>query len=76
MEFSQHYENLTNLLETLGDHLRYFGDLSAIFDWSEELSNILIKSYKNILLLLEAAADAYGQSGMLFNIGICTPDPN
>lgn len=63
VEFSQHYENLTELLETLGGHLRIFGALSEIFDWSEELCNVLMKSYQDVLLVFEVAADAYGQSG-------------
>ncbi|KIJ24000.1 hypothetical protein M422DRAFT_275321 [Sphaerobolus stellatus SS14] len=62
-EYSHHYDNLTGLLESLEPQLNFLGQLSEIFDWSESLCKIIMKSYEDILSLFAAAAEAYAQSG-------------
>jgi hypothetical protein len=52
-------------LEDLGPQLEQLGALSEIFDWSPELSNIVMKFYRDILIVLETAVETYSQSGKI-----------
>lgn len=73
-EFSQHYDNLTNILQKLEPHLCNIGRLSEIFDWSESLCNVVTKSYQDIFNLLVVVAESYEQSGLkTLLIGVVRP---
>lgn len=62
-DYSQHFEALTKLLQQLGPLLNYLGSLSQCFDWSDEITTLIVQSYQTILQILDAVSAEYGQSG-------------